>query len=291
LSTDQKARMIREFDEKLVPLNEQKDSLDNHTEELADRRNSLNEKFKNLRNEIQLLRNERDQINESVRQMKQQRNELATRIKKKIEEIKDLRQESKALAKKRPLRSHPSLQEEMESIDWEIQTTSHTLQEDKELVEKVRQLEVQLNVHKKLEQLDNKIRGLRAEIAGLKTESEHCHQALTAKAQVSQETHARMLAKIEEANKVKADADNMHKQFLDAKEKAKPIQEQISHIMNEMRRLKGEIHEEERKEKKLGEEALRQSLEEKAREKLKRGEKLSWQEFQLLSEKGVTAQD
>jgi uncharacterized coiled-coil DUF342 family protein len=283
--------MMRELDEKLAPLNEQKDLLDKHAKELADRRNSLNEKFKNLRNEIQLLRNERDQINESVRQLKQQRNEFATDIKKKIEEIKNLCQESKALEKKRPVRSHHSLQEEMESIDWEIQTTSHTLQEDKELVEKVRHLEVQLNVHKKLEQLDRKIRGLRAEIAALKTESEHCHQALTAQAQASQNTHARMLAKVEEAKKVKADADNVHKQFLDAKERARPMQEQISRIMNEMRRLRGEIREEGEKEKKLGEEALRQSLEEKAREKLKRGEKLSWQEFQLLSEKGVTTED
>jgi uncharacterized coiled-coil DUF342 family protein len=125
----------------------------------------------------------------------------------------------------------------------------------------------------------------------LKSETEHYHQALTAQARVSQETHARMLAKVEEARKVKADADNVHKQFLDAMENAKPVHEQISHIMNEMRRLKGEIREEKEKEKKLDEEALRQNLEEKAREKLKRGEKLSWQEFQLLSEKGLTAQD
>jgi uncharacterized coiled-coil DUF342 family protein len=291
VSTQQKTPMLKELDEKLAPLREQKDLLENQAHELAERRNRLNEEFKNLRNEIQHLRNERDQINERVRELKQQRSDLAVKIREKIEEIKKLGQDYRALGKKRPRRSHQALQEEVESIDWKIQTTSHTLQEDKELVDKVKQLEVQLNIHKKLEQQDKKIRDLRAEVAKLKTESERCHQAVTAQAQVSQETHTKMLAKMEKAKKVKTEADDMHKQFLVAKEKAKPMQEHITKITNEIRRLNGEIREEEQKEKKQSEDALRQSLQEKAREKLKRGEKLSWQEFQLLSEEDVTAQD
>jgi len=47
----------------------------------------------------------------------------------------------------------------------------------------------------------------------------------------------------------------------------------------------------EEKEKKKKDEALREEFERQAREKLKRGEKLTWQEFQLLAEKGMTAQD
>jgi uncharacterized coiled-coil DUF342 family protein len=114
---------------------------------------------------------------------------------------------------------------------------------------------------------------------------------LTAQAQTSQELHSRMLAKVEEAKTAKAEADAIHKQFLEAKEKAKPVREQIISVTTEIRRLKGEVREEEQKERKHSEDELWKSLEEKAREKLKRGEKLSWQEFQLLAEKGVITQD
>jgi uncharacterized coiled-coil DUF342 family protein len=55
--------------------------------------------------------------------------------------------------------------------------------------------------------------------------------------------------------------------------------------------LRGQIRAEEEKERKEDEEALRQTLEKQAREKLERGEELSWEEFQLLAGKEGTAED
>jgi uncharacterized coiled-coil DUF342 family protein len=100
-----------------------------------------------------------------------------------------------------------------------------------------------------------------------------------------------MLEKIEQSKKLKADADNMHKQFVEVKERTRPLQEEIVVIANQLRQLKGEIQQEEQKERQRGQEALRETLEKQAREKLKRGEKLSWEEFQLLAEKGVASED
>ena len=62
-------------------------------------------------------------------------------------------------------------------------------------------------------------------------------------------------------------------------------------IANKLKQLKEEIREEAEKEKKKSEEALREKLEKQAREKLRRGERLTWEEFQLLAEKGITTQD
>lgn len=290
MSSQEKARLIKELDLKLASMRDEDDSLQNLASELAEKRNSLNEKFRGLRDEIQQLKSERDQINDKVRELKEQRNNIAAGVKEKIRQISELTEKTRSVAKKRPRRSHEDLQEEVESIDWQIQTTSHTLQEDKELVGKVKELEDELSVHRKFERLRKTVNGLRTEIAGLKAESQRCHQALVAQAKRSQETHAKMLAKVQEAKNAKTEADAFHKQFLDAKGKAKPIEDQIVSITREIRRLKGEIHDEEEQEKKQNENELRQTLEEKAREKLKRGEKLSWQEFQLLSEKGITTQ-
>jgi uncharacterized coiled-coil DUF342 family protein len=96
-----------------------------------------------------------------------------------------------------------------------------------------------------------------------------------------------MLAKIEESKKIKAEADNLHKTFVQTREKTRPLQEQIAYTLNKMRQLKGEIREEQQKEKKQSEETIRNELEKQAREKLKRGQKLTWEEFQMLAEKGI----
>jgi uncharacterized coiled-coil DUF342 family protein len=291
LSTSPKNRLLTDLYEKLTPLNEQKNLLETQMNDLAVKRDTLNGKFRDLRDEIEQLRDDRNEINEKVRELKQERSRLTAKTKEKAEEIRKLCQDRKELSGKRPPRSHLSLQEEVDSIDWEIQTTSHTLEEDNELVGKVKQLEVQLDIHRKYEHLVKRIRDLRAEVTRHKTVSESCHQALTAKARVGQETHARMLARIEEGRKTKTEADDMHRRFLEAKQKAMLVNEKLTNVSNEIKRLQGEIREEQQKGRKQDEDALRQSLEEKAREKLKRGEKLSWQEFQLLSEKGLTTQD
>ena len=291
MPTPQRTQMLQQLDQKCRSLLEEEDSLHNLADQLAEKRNRLNERSRVLREEVQQLRGERDQINNKVKTLKEKRNDLTAAIKEKIERIKKLDEESKSIAGKKPRRSHKDLQEEVDSIDWKIQTTSHTLQEDKELVEKVKELETQLSVHKKFEHLRKTIQDLRTQVTRLRTENQQSHQALTAQAQKSQELHSKMLSKVEDAKATRAEADAIHKQFLEVKEKARPVGEQIVNITAEIRRLKGEIREEEQEEKKHSEDELRQTLEQKAREKLRRGEKLSWQEFQLLSEKGITTQD
>ena len=291
MPTPEKNRVIEELEKKVLLLKEQHANSDDQTREFAEKRDKLNEKVKNNRSEIEKLRQDRDAVNEKVRELKQHRNELTSRIREKIEEIKGLSEKSKIIAKKRPSKDHQTLKEEVESIDWQIQTTSHTLQEDKELVEQVKQLETQLNVHKKYERLGKMIRNLRSEVDKFKAESQGYHESLTANAQKSQDLHGKMLAKVEESRKWRAEADEVHNQFVKARESGKPIQDEIATGLSEIRKLRGEMREEEAKEKKQSEDDLRQSIEARAKEKLKRGEKLSWEEFQLLAEKGISTQD
>lgn len=292
MSTERKTRLINELTEKLRLLEEQKSVSDDEANTLAEKRDKLNERVRNSRSEIQELRSQRDEMNEKVKKLKLQRNDIKARIQEKIEEIKKLGEENRVLAEKKPSRSHHVLEEEVESIDWRIQTTPLTLQEDKELVGRVRQLESQLNIHKKIEQLKKKIQDLRTEITSLKTEGKQCHEALMDNVKKSQELHGKMLARIGESRKIKMEADEVHKQFIAAKDRGKPLQQEIAATWSKIRQLRGEIRTDEEKEKKQSEDVLRQTLEKKAIEKLKKGEKLSWEEFQLLAQKGnLTAQD
>jgi uncharacterized coiled-coil DUF342 family protein len=278
---------IEELNDKLSLLKEQRDKLEDEACGWAEKRNRRNERFKELRDEISGLRYERDKANEKVKELKLKRDEARARIKQGIEKIKTLRQEIIVVARKKPSQTFESLKEQSDSIEWKIQTTPLTLGEEKELVEGVKQVEAQLNVYRKLEQLRQKILNLQAEIKTLQAGGKSFHDELTKIAEKSQECHEKMLEKIEESKKVTTEADGLHQMFLQTRGKAKPIQEEIANVLNQMRQVKGEMRDEEAEERKRSEEAIRTELEQHARDKLKRGEKLTWEEFQLLAEKGM----
>ena len=80
------------------------------------------------------------------------------------------------------------------------------------------------------------------------------------------------------------EADSLHGAYVQAKEQAKPLHEEAKKLTGQKKKLQDIIQEEDKKRKKNAEQALKEKLESQARDKLQRGEKLSWNEFQLLSD-------
>lgn len=287
MSRQEKVQKIEELTRELSLLREQKSKVEAEARELTEKRNKLNEAFKSLRSEILELRKTRDQINLEVKELKKQKNEIKREQVQKIEEIKNLRQETGELTKKKPSRSLKKLQEEIESLEWKIQTTPLSLQEENKLVERVKQLEIQLGVCRKIEQLNQKSLELEAEAKALGVRIKLCNEKISEKVRKSREFHEKMLEKIEEAKKLKIEVDNLHQLFLHAREKAKPLRSEMEKISGEIKQLKEEILAEEEKVRKESEEIILKNIEKQAREKLKRGEKLTWEEFKVLAEKGI----
>jgi len=282
---------VEEQQKCLTSLKDEKDRFATEAEEATKERDKLNGKFQTIRAEISGLKVKRDELNQKVQELKQKRAETKAKISEKVEQLKKLRQGAKTLEKKKPRRSQQDLQKEFADTEWKIQTSSLNLQEEKELVERVRRAEVQLNIYRKLEESDKKELELRIEVKALDVEGKTCHERLTQIAQSSQETHEKMLHKIEESRRIKAEADSYHQEFIRVLEKIKAIRQEIDAISEQVRQIKAEMREKEVKEKKLNEDSLRSKLGQQAAEKLKRGEKLTWEEFKLLSEKETETQD
>lgn len=291
MSEEHKTKKIEEMNQKLSALKEQNDRLNFEMKGWIEKRDKLNQQFRDLRSEILKLKGERDKLNEKVKDLKQQRDDARGRSQEIVTEMRELSQKIIELNRGKPSRAYQTLQKDFENIEWKIQTTSLSLQEEKKLVEQVKQLETELKIYKKLDQLKQKTAELEAELKTLETKANVYHEKLTDIAQKSQEVHAKMLTKIVESNKIKNDADSSHAFYLQTKTKAKPIREEIMELSNQMKRIEKEIREKNEREKKRTEQALREKLETHAKEKLKRGEKLTWAEFQLLAEKGTEAED
>ena len=281
----------------IATLNQQLDSLDKQADEaraetrkLIEKRDKLNEQFKQLRQETRELKAERDTINAKVHTLKSQRDETRTTIHEIIDEIKAAREKIAELKKKTPKRSHHDLKKELEDIEWKIQTTSLDLKEERKLIENVKELETQLSAYKKIEQQLKKIADLEQGLRKLDETGDKLHTELSALAQKSQETHQKMLAKIDEAKKIKTEADSLHQTYLQARENAKQLNEERRKLAEQKRKLQesqNQLYESQRRQddaaRKTVEQTLKEKLESEAREKLQRGEKLSWGEFQLLA--------
>jgi len=276
--------------QKIVALKEQVRKMSAEFKTHAEKRDNFNNQFRKLSQEISGLKNERNSLNEEVKTLKQQRDEAQTKIRTIFEEIRTNRQKITELKKETPKKSRQQLQKELEDIEWEIQTTSLDLQEEKQLIEHVRQLEMQLNVCKKIELRDKKLAELRKEIGALETKEAAFHQELTEKAQESREIHSKMLAKITESKNVKGKADNMHCAYVQAKEKARTLNAERERLMEQKEKLHEAIRVEDGKKRKTAEQTLREKLSSQAKDKLQRGEKLSWEEFQLLAEDDAQTQ-
>lgn len=291
MSKQEKTQKIRELNQELSSLMKQQEGLNAEVRKWADKRDKFNQQMRGLRAEIFQLRNERDNLNEKVKKLKQLREQARKETRKKIEEIREIGQEIKALYKEKPSRSSQILERELKNLEWRIQTTSLSLQEEKELIERVKRLEVQLTVHRKIHQLNNKRLGLKTEVKVLETRRKLHHEKLVKTAQKSQEIHEKMLGKIKKAKALKMEANGLHKSFLDARERARLVRRKIGQILSQIDLLKDEVRKGEERERKKSEKMLRKKLEKLAKEKLKRGEKLTWEEFQILAQKGITAQD
>jgi uncharacterized coiled-coil DUF342 family protein len=284
LTEEQKTNELAMINQRLAALREKISNANAETQKHVEKRNKLNEQFNKIRLEIHGLRNERDDLNEKVKTLKRQRDEARAKINGDIEEVKAHSQKITELKKKTPRVSRRELQKEFDDIEWRIQTNPLDMEEEKRLVENVKQLETYLNVYKKIDQHAKKMAELRKELEMLEATAESAHQELTETAERSQAIHAKMMVKINESKSIKAEADSLHGAYVQAKEQAKPLHEEFKRLTEYRKKMRDAVREEDDKRKKNAEKALKEKLEAQAKNKLQRGEKLSWDEFKLLAD-------
>jgi uncharacterized coiled-coil DUF342 family protein len=199
--------------------------------------------------------------------------------------------------------SQRELQEELDAVEWEISTTSLDLQEEKSLVGKVKELEIQLKGYKKIDKEYQKIKELISQRKTIDLQADEFHKELTDLAKKSQDLHSKMIEKVNEVKKDKAEADDLHHAFVKAKEQNNNWYEQIKQLFDQNRALRTTIREHDlakrkeedvkrqeeqakwraaQAERAVKEKEIKEKIGSEARDKLQRGEKVNWDEFQLM---------
>ena len=188
-------------------------------------------------------------INEKVKLLKQQRDAIRAKATPIIEQINARKEKIAELKKKVPRESQQDLQQELEAIEWKIQTTSLDLQEEKRLIENVKELEILLSAYKKIDAQNKKIKDLIIQRKAIEDEADVFHNELTDLAKKSQDLHTKMIEKVNAVKISRAQADGLHQAYVKTKEDIVQMYVKIAELTGQLRGLRTAMYEEE----KLGE--------------------------------------
>ncbi len=261
-------------------------SLDADVEKWVSKRDSLNDHGKKLREEVRRFKAQRDLLHEKIQSLKAERDNLSMGLQEERRKFHVSREQFLSLAD-RTIRSADDVQQQIESLDWEIQTNPLTLDQEAQLIKQIRALEQEGVIHRDQSLVHTKLTSLRQVITAFKRQLFEVNEQIRSFAAKSQEHHVQMLAKTEEFREVKVEADHTHQRFLDCLKEAKAMRSTYTGCMQQLRDLTSQIHrlEEEKRKRVVAAEAEAQSK--TATEKLKEKKKMSFEEFKALLDKGL----
>jgi len=283
--TEQTEQRIEELNKELAAVRRERDDLNVEAKEWVEKRNQIHEQVKTLQAEIKHLKQQRDETNLQVQVLKAAREKAKAQRKEKHEQMARIREKIKALAPKIPSVGLEDLEKEIQGLEWKIQTTSLSVKEEKPLVDQVRVLEAQRAVHKRLQELTEKLFERQVEAKALGTQAKLNHEKLSQLAEQSQKFHQKLMEVLNSIKILRQSADEAHQKCAETHQRADKTHEKYVEIQRQIRTLKQELGKKEKERYATREQALREEATRKAQEKMNRGEKLTWDEFKLLTER------
>jgi uncharacterized coiled-coil DUF342 family protein len=286
---DSPKNKIEELNQELAPVKEERNRLNLEAKKWVEKRNSLNEKVKNLRNEANSIKEKRDSINSQVQELKNIREQVTGKSKEKRDKISELHEKITTLNEKQPnnIGNLRRVEKEIEKLDWTIQTNSLPIREEQELINQIRELETQLVAQKKINKVKDQLYELRSAQRGFGSEAKTIHEKLSELAEQSQKYHLQMLGIIEKARDLQTESNEAHQKYVEARAKAQQKHDKCVELIQQIKSIEQELKESADKKQAERKDELQKGLEERALAKLKSGEKLLWEEFQYLAEKGL----
>ena len=249
-----------------------------------EKRDTLNKQVKDLRLETRKIRERRDTINAEVKSLKTQRDQSRLLVKEKLVTRKQLKEKLRLLNLKKPAESADAIRREKEEIEWTIQTTSLTLQEEKPLVKKATLLGSKLDIYRRIGDAKESILKLQKEVEQMEKDAKLSHVQLLELAQQGQELHDKMTETLEKAKALQIEADKHHQSFVQSRQESQKIHREYLKVSEGLSLLKKALGERREKERNVQQEEVKKKLRAEAMKKLEEGKKLTFDEFKLLSE-------
>jgi uncharacterized coiled-coil DUF342 family protein len=276
----------------LDEVNQKITSSLNHRVGLINEIKKLHQKRRELRIEIRTLtekaRSRRDGLNNGYNEYKEARRirrETLAKIRAIRENMNKVEGELGKVEQNIPRREGDTIEERIRAADWKIQTEQLTREEEKQLVEMVKDLESKLRFWKKAYSARQELSNLRTEMNKLKKKLDDLSFSRD-EADVEIESEKNRLADdIKARDQLFNEMDSLNEDISELEQAIAKTDEQLEKLRQERRNLVKESRSHEIDEAQQRELEMLAKARDAAKEKLLRGEKLTFEELKLAFEK------
>jgi len=251
------------------------------------RKADISESIRKKISAIKQDRNKRNALTKKVKELKEKRANFNAEIRKNIPEIDGLKGQYGNLAKKAKITDPIKIRGVIDSIESKLETEVMSFEAEKKLSKKLKLMKKTLADASGIMGIIDKIKKLNSGIRGAKRESNAVHREIQALAKESQEIHERVIAESKGIDDLKAKEEEAFGKFAHYKrifnEKNRFLKENLS----KMSGIRAEISKfqlEEDEKRKLHEATLIKTREQELEEKIKKGSKLTTEDFLVFQE-------
>jgi uncharacterized coiled-coil DUF342 family protein len=215
-------------------LIEKRNELNAQAREVADVRDSLNQERRDIMDEMRALRDERKALVDKMREHKKARNLYQQRAKELIEVKRGKRKDI-----------HPGLEKELEALradlktlDVQQQTSALTLQEENELLDRIKgrakELERLEKVAAEQDAIISEVEDVDTSISELFKMADEEHKMVVVFSNQAQEIHDRITLIIKSVSHLVAESNKNHEAFLKLKERADDYHQKASEMREKL---------------------------------------------------------
>ena len=194
---------------------QKRDELNSETGKYAKKRDELNKKTNEFIKKSKEYKRERDAGNKALRACKKKRSDLNKRLSLIHKKIEDLKATGNIGGK-----DLNQLKVEIDKLGFEQQTRVLTIEKERDLVRKIYGMEEEYNQKKGEIEENEELRRLLREAKDLKEKNAICRKSLSKYSDLAQESHNKMMSSFKRADKNRAEADLLHKKFMQSQKDA-----------------------------------------------------------------------
>ncbi|MFX1513697.1 MAG: coiled-coil protein [Promethearchaeota archaeon] len=299
MSAEKATEQIFKLRDELTELSEKRETLltkvrklEKERDTFREERNRLNTVAADCFKQVRELKEKRDDNNKEISELKETRQSVLEEMRlmiKRAQELKGHMTEDKSEARKKRVNSR-RLERSIDELDWKLQTTpGMNIEEERQLVEKVSHLMVELDSIRMNEGLHRELKKLNSDIKNLKGFLDDSWGRFSELVGASQARHQRLTDLYNQGKEAKEQADHNHQIFLKKAEEVRSVREQLRETQGQLRK-KYQILKDRQTERKVRTRQIREEREsrriaaesKRIFEKYKKGEKLSIEEMRIL---------
>ena len=277
-----------QLESELAKIREQRDNLNDQARKWSEKRNEAQNQIASITEEAEKTRKIRDELNSRVAELKKQRVQKQTEVSGKRVTYLNMQHKMNDLTVSQPL-TERAARKKFHELEWLIQTSRLSPKDEQKIIQQVKNYEKQLAIYRTIKDKETKLQDVRLDLEGSRLGAKNRHAELSKLAEESQRNHEKMLAFLRKASELKTEARKAHQLLVETRRKADEAHKMLVELLTEKRVIDGQIRASGKASQleqiKRGID-MQEEIARVATGKMQRGEKLTFDEFKLLLERG-----